>query len=292
MRSWFVIVALAVAVLSDAALIAPARAGPAWWRVSDGHAEVWILGAPQVTPKAVFWDTSSVERRLAGAGRLIIAPQPKGGLAAMASVLGSAASSTPMEASLPAPLRKRFDKVAASIGKDAKAYDHWKPAFAGVMLAGDVYKSADLKQGEVEALVRKLARKAGVVEAPAGSFDVSVMANGAAALSPAGQQICLSGTLHGLELGPAKLKADAADWARGAPHISAPDPAGLACLAAMPAMQRQAERGVADETAALSAALKEPGRTLAVLDLQRLTMSGGVFDRLRAKGLTVSGPLP
>jgi hypothetical protein len=282
----------ALASLCLAAMASPAGAAPVWWRISDGHAEVWVLGAPQVTPKAVFWDTSVVERRLTGASRLIVAAQPKGGIAAMAGLLGSGASPTPMEASLAPPLRKRFDAVATSIGKNPKAYDRWKPAIAGVMLAGDVYKSADLKQGEVEALVRKMAKKAGVAEAPAGSFDVGVMASAAAGLAPAGQQTCLAGTLHGLEIGTARMKADAADWAHGAPHITPPDPAGLACLAVMPGLKAQAERGITQEVAALSGALKAPGRSVAVLDLQRLMMSGGVFEKLRAEGLTVSGPLP
>jgi uncharacterized protein YbaP (TraB family) len=270
----------------------PAIAAPAWWRLSDGHAEVWILGAPRITPKAAFWDTSTVERRLWGASQLIVASQPKGGIAAMASIMGSGASPTPMEAGLSPALRRRFDAVAASIGQDPKHYDHWKPGIAGQMLAGDVYKSAGLKAGEVEALVRKLARKAGVRETPASVFDVGVMARSVAGLSKAGHEACLSDTLHGLEIGTAKMKANAADWARGAYNASPVDAGAQACLSAMPAMQAQAEQQLTGQAAALASALKSGGRSVAVLDLQSLTMADGVFDRLRAKGLTVSGPVP
>ncbi len=283
-----------------AAIASPASAAPAWWRVSDGHGEVWVLGAPQITPKAAFWDTSVVERRLAGANRLIVAAQPKGGIAAMAGLLGSGASPTPMEASLPPPLRKRFDAVATGIGKNPKAYDRWKPAIAGVMLAGDVYKSADLKQGEVEALVRKMAKKAGVAEAPAGSFDVGVMASAAGALPPAGQPPALAHPGTDWRSASARLKADAAEWARGDPRPEPPGPDNLACVAAMPGMKTLTDRNMAAASAAIAAALKAPGRTLAVFDIQQLTMPGGLIERLRPDGAgtgavgpgQVSGPLP
>jgi uncharacterized protein YbaP (TraB family) len=289
-KPWPRSAAVVLAALFGLAL--PARAAPAWWKVTDGHAEVWVLGAPPVTPKTQFWDIAAVERRLAGASRLIVAVQPRNGIAAMASVLGSGASPTPMEASLPPALRARFDAVARGIGQDPRRYDHWKPGIAGAMLAGDVYKSADLKQGEVEAVVRKLARKAGVRETAASTPDAALMAKAITALSPAGQQTCLSSTLRGLEVGTARMKADADAWARGAWRAPPPDAAQLACLAAMPGLQAQTERGIADQASALADALKQPGHAVAVLNQQQLTMPNGVFDRLKARGLTVAGPLP
>jgi len=269
-----------------------AGAEPAWWRVGDGRHEVWVLGAPQVTPKALFWDTSGVERRLTGASRLIVAAQPRGGLAAVVGLIGASASPRPMEAALPGPLRRRFDAVSAGIGRDPKRYDGWKPAVAGVMLSGDVYRAADLKQGEVESIVRKLAKKAGVPEAPAGVYDAGRLAAAAAALSPAGQLICLSATLRRLEVGAARMKADAAAWAAGTPKAAPPDAADEACIAAAPGMARLRAQGLAGEAQAIAAALKAPGRSIAVLDLQGLTAPAGVFDRLRASGLSVQGPQP
>jgi uncharacterized protein YbaP (TraB family) len=282
--------ALALAALAGAA--APACAAPAWWRISDGRAEVWVLGAPRITPRALAWDTSGVERRLAGASQLIVDVQPRGGLKAIAVLISGAGSPRPMEDGLPPALRRRFEAVSGAIGQDPRRYASWKPAVAGVMLAGDVYKAEDLKAGEVEKTVRSLARKAGVREAPAGAYDVADMAGAAEALPPPGQQLCLSATLKGLEAGPARLADGAADWARGDPRPAAPDPADLACLAAMPGVKALNERNLEAEASALAAALKAPGRSVAVLDLQQLAMPHGVLDRLRAQGLAVSGPLP
>ena len=178
------------------------------------------------------------------------------------------------------------------MGQDSGRYAGWKPAVAGVFLAGDFNRVNNLKNGEVDSVVRKLARKAGVREVPAGSYDAGDMASAAQTLSSAGQQVCLSATLQGVEIGVGRLRADSAAWAKGDPRPAAAEPSDLACLAAMPGMKALSERNLALEAGAVAAALKAPGRSLAVFDLPQLTMAGGVLDRLRARGLVVSGPLP
>ncbi|MDR3512904.1 MAG: TraB/GumN family protein [Caulobacteraceae bacterium] len=273
------------------ALASPARAA-AWWRVSDGRSDVWVLGAPQVAPKDFAWDTSGVQRRLAGASQLIIGAQPRDQLKAFAVLVSNAGSRTPMEVGLSPALRRRFDAVSASAGKDPNHYANWKPAVAGVMLAGDFYKASDLKPGEIEAAVRRLARKNGVREVAAAYYDAAEMAGAAEALSPTGQQICLGATLHGLEAGAPRLRSNAADWARGEPRPTAPDASDLACLAAVPQLKALNERNLTADAAAVAEALRAPGRTVAVFDLQQLTMPDGILERLRARGLTVSGPTP
>jgi uncharacterized protein YbaP (TraB family) len=271
---------------------APASAGPPWWRVSDGRAEVWIIGAPRVTPKAAFWDTASVERRLAGASQLIINVQPTNNIKALALLISAAHSSSPMLTELPPALRHRFEAASATVGQDPGHYGGWKPAVAGVFLVGDFYKANDLKNGEVDSVVRKLARKAGVPEVPAGAYDAGDMAAAAQTLSSAGGQVCLGATLQGMEIGVGRLRADSAAWAKGDPRPAAAEPSDLACLAAMPGMKALSERNLALEAGAVAAALRAPGRSLAVFDLPQLTMTGGVLDRLRARGLVVAGPLP
>ena len=291
MRGWLTLAAAAAAVLLTATA-AQTQAAPAWWRVSDGQAEIWVLGTPQVAPRDLAWDTSKLDQRLAGASQLIIAAQPRDNFKAMTMLIGAAASSTPMVAGLPPPLRRRFEAVSASLGKDPSHYANWKPAVAGVMLASDFYKAADLKPGGVESAVRKLARKDGLREVAATYYDAAEMAGAAEALSPAGQQICLGATLQGLEAGAARLRANAADWARGQPQPIPLTAADRACLAAMPQLKALNDRNIAAEATALAAALKQPGRTVAVFDLQRLTLPDGLIGRLRARGLTVAGPLP
>jgi uncharacterized protein YbaP (TraB family) len=288
------VAAAVVAALTLSA--AAANAAPPWWRISDGSSEVWILGAPQVTPKGLAWDTQSLQRRLNGAAELIISPQPRGGLKAMATLLGKASalrSQSPMEAGLPPALRKRFVAAREAIGKDARAYADWKPAVAGTLLSGDVFKVSSLDGGDIEAAVRKLARRRGVRETPAGTYDASPTLNAAASLSQAGQEACLSAALRGVERGAASFRAEAESWTRGEVKLSGGiDPYDQACLAFMPVMKALSDSNLAADSQTVAAALRAPGRSLAIFDLQSLTMPGGVLDRLRARGLSVSGPLP
>ena len=286
--------AAAVLVLSALALLAPpASAAPAWWRVSNGHSEVWVLGVPAIAPKDLAWDTASVEKRLAGAHQLIVGVQPRNGLQAMGALMTSALSSSPMEDGLSPQLRRRFDAASAAVGKDPKHYQHWKPGVAGVMLAGDYYKAENLKAGGVESTVRKMARADGVTETPAATYNASDMASGVENLSSQGQQVCLDATLMNVEDGGAgRLRANAAAWVKGEPRQPPPTQADLACVAAMPGVKALNERNLGAEAGAVANALNQPGRSLAVFDLQRMTMQGGILERLRACGLSVAGPLP
>lgn len=286
------VLALAASFLFAAAASAPALAAPAWWRVSDGRSEVWVLGAPTLAPAGMAWDTAAVERRLSGASALIIAAQPRGQVLAFAGLIKSAFSPTPMESGLDPALRRRFEAISAAVGQSPGHYAAWKPAMAGVMLEGDYYKAVGVKSGEIEATVRRIARDDGVRETPAAYYDASALAGAAEALSPAGQQLCLGAALHNLEANGPRIRQIAADWSRGRPAAPPPDGSDLACIAAMPQLKALNDRNLTAESAAIAQALGKPGRTVAVFDLQRLTMPNGVLDRLRARGLSVSGPTP
>lgn len=284
--------AIAAGFLFAAASAAPAAAAPAWWRISDGRSEVWVLGAPTLAPKNMAWDESSLQRRLAGASRLIIAAQPRGQVLASVGLVKSAFSPVPMEAGLNPALRHRFEVASAAIGQSPSHYAAWKPAAAGVMLEGDYYKAADIASGEIEAEVRRVARDDGLREVPATYYDYAIVASAASTLSAAGQEVCLGAALHNLETNGPRIKQIAADWSRGHPDAPAPDASDLACIAAMPQMKAMNDRNLAAESGAIAQALGQPGRTVAVFDLQRLTMPNGVLDHLRARGLQVSGPMP
>jgi uncharacterized protein YbaP (TraB family) len=290
--SWSWLIAIIGALLLIPAV---ALAAPPWWRVSDGKVEVWIIGVPAVSPQGLTWDTRPLEEKLKGAARLIVSPQPHGGLKAFGALLGAAGnlrSTGPMEASLPPPLRHRFDAVRVSLGKDAGHYSGWKPVIAGTMMQGDFLKANNLKTGVIDGEVRKIARRAGVAERPAGSYDGGPMIAAAASLTPSGQDTCLSSILHGMEPGAGRLQALAVDWSRGDPQVIPPDPVDLACLEALPLVKSMTDRAHAEEAEAVVSALRAPGRSLAVFDLMALSSPGGVLERLRARGLSVTGPSP
>lgn len=274
---------------------ASASAGPAWWRVSDGKSEIWIIGAPRVTPRNFSWDTSSLDRRLAQASTLIVGPQPKGRVAEAGLLLvnfGNLRSSTPMEDSLSPGVRRQFVAARQAIGQDAGHYAGWKPAVAGYWLSQDFLKANDLQSGQVEDKVRKTARSRGLAEAPSGVVDAGEMINEFKTLGPKGQEACLAASVHDLAIGADRLKAMAAGWAKGDVAVPPIDAIDRACLAAAPVFGATFDRAAAQDSAAVAQALSHGGsRAVAEFDLPTLVMPGGVLDHLKAKGLQVSGPL-
>jgi uncharacterized protein YbaP (TraB family) len=282
-------------LLALAASAAPACASPAWWHVTSGHAEVWIIGAPHEAPKGFAWDTRAVEQRLQGASALIIEPQAKGSLQMFGDMFGAYRalhSDTPLEQSLPPPLRQRFQAARTAIGQGPGKYAGWKPTAAGVLLTNDFLRAQSLETGAAAQTIRNLARRAGVREVAAGSYEGIPVITAAEQLNMTGQELCLSASLHAIEQGAAKVRQAAQDWARGIVRPNPTDPADQACLNAMPQLKSLNDRLVGEEAEAVADALKHGGKTVAVFDLGATTMPGGVLDRLRARGLTVSAPAP
>jgi len=276
--------------------IAPlASAAPAWWRVSDGRSEIWIIGAPRVTPRDFTWDTSGLERRLAGATTLIVGPQPKGRVAEAGLLLANLVelrSSGPMEDGLSPSVRRQFVAARQAIGQDARHYAGWKPAVAGYWLSHDFFKAYDLQSGQVEGKVRKLAHDKGLTEIASGVVDSSEMISQFKSLGPKGQEACLAASVHDIAIGPDRLRALAEGWARGDVTTPPIDAVDRACLAAAPAFGAAFERAAIQDSAAIVQALSRgQPRAVAEFDLPTLTMQGGVLDRLRARGLQVSGPM-
>jgi uncharacterized protein YbaP (TraB family) len=275
-------------------LVSAASGAPAWWRVSNGKTEVWIIGAPRVTPSNFNWDTSGLERRFAGASTLIVGPQARGQAAAAGFALIGVLdlrSLTPMEDSLSPALRQQFVAARQAIGQDAGRYSGWKPAIAGTKLQEDFLKANNLKSGQVEQRVRSLAKSRGLDEAPSGAYDQGELVNEVKTLSQKAQEACLAASLHDISIGADKLRAFADGWAKGevaAPPIDAID---RACLNAAPAFGAAFDRAAAEDSAAVAQAIARGSpKAVAEFDLPTLIMPGGVLDRLRAKGLQVSGP--
>jgi uncharacterized protein YbaP (TraB family) len=282
-----------VAALLAVAL--PAKAAPSWWHITSGRSEVWLIGAPNLTSKSFAWDSRVVEQRLKGANVLIIEPQARGNLIGLAGDLFGAAhgmrSDTPLENSLPPPLRQHFQAVRADIGQGPGKYAGWKPSAAGVILTNDYLKAQNLVTGATIKAVRRMAHGAGVHEQASGSYEGAPIIAAAEQLNNAGQQTCLAASLHDIDQAPARLRM-AQDWARGVVHPNPTDPADLACFSAMPQLKNLNDRLIGSEAQAVVDALKRPGRSVAVFDLGATVMPGGVLDRIRAHGVTVSAPVP
>jgi uncharacterized protein YbaP (TraB family) len=282
------------AVLADELLVRARVPGPAWWKVSNGESTVWILGAPTGLPKGVTWNEKALKARLAESNLLILPPDLRPGpFRALTFFLRHGKefrSQRPVEQTLPEPLARRFAALREKLGKPASRYAKWRPALAGLILAGDALQPARIRQGEPQARIESMARAAGV-RTRVVSHHGGEMLDGLLGISDEAHQRCLQDMLDEAEAGPQLIEAASQGWTVGDLREALNVQRGFDhCLASLPGISALLERGQADTAAAIREALARPGHAVALVDLRSLLARGGVVERLRAQGFTVQTP--
>jgi hypothetical protein len=268
--------------------------GPAWWRVSNGEATVFILGAPEALPKDLRWDTALTRQRLRGARELIAPPVVTAGLGDIFPLLSARKhfrSRGPMEASLPVDLRARFLTQRVNLNHDPHAYSGWTPLVAGLLMVSDFRKQSGLRDREPATTIIRLAGAEGVRVVPAGKYRAVPLVRAAEADLAITGPACLADALDEVEAGSARVKTAAAGWAHGDVGAALSGQRGYEkCLASLPEGADLASRAMADTTTAIAAALAIPGHAVAVVNLRTLLAQGGVLQRLQARGFKIAKP--
>jgi hypothetical protein len=109
--------------------------------------------------------------------------------------------------------------------------------------------------------------------------------------SPAAGRACFEEVLQQAEAGPGVTLAATRAWAQGDVRGAlANERTYERCISVVPGAQAFDTRTKADQVAAIEKALKTPGHAIAVVPLRPLLSQGGVLDRLRADGFTVTTP--
>ncbi|MCR5877409.1 TraB/GumN family protein [Phenylobacterium sp. J367] len=270
--------------------------GPAWWRVVDGDTTVYVLGvAEDDVPKDIAWDRRALERRMKGANVLIAGNRValQGGLRDIPALLrarNSLKSKTPLEATLPEPLRVRFVAAREKAGKPASRYAGWQPLIAGEMLVADVRgaKQAVSVTGTAEKLAK--AGKVKVVT-PATYQALPFVREALGGLTPAVHRQCLEGALADAEAPPARRRGALQGWARGDTAAAVSEPRSFdKCVLLLGGGPALWTRAVGDQAKAIEAALGAPGHAVAVVSLRPWLAEGGVAAQLKARGVRVLGP--
>lgn len=274
--------------------------GPAWWKVSDGDTTVYVMGVPAFVPNKQDFDDSVLRRRLDGATVLIIGQEPEVRiLSLLALIPGKGKQFTmakPMRDTLPPDLRARLEAQLKARGKPLSEHDDLKPALAGFVVAnsrGDGGVSISL--GNFSDRIRDLAKSKEVAVHPRvkklGDYDLIGMVKSLAEAPQPLQELCLDAGLKQAENGLASIRETADQWAEGqVREVVSADRGFQRCLASTPWIARQFKDGQDDAVDAITSALKKPGKAVAVIELRSLLTQGGVLDRLRAKGFTVTAP--
>ena len=273
--------------------------GPAWWKVSDGDTTVYVMGVPAFTPRKQDFDDSVLRRRLDGANVLIIGQEPEVRILSLLALIPGRGKqfmmATPMRETLPPELRARLEKQLKARGKPLSEYDDMKPALAGFVIANSRDGSVSINVGDLTDRIRDLAKSKDLKVQPRvkklDDYDLIGMVKSLAEAPQPLQELCLDAGLRQAENGLASVRETAEQWAEGqVREVVAADRGFQRCLASTPWIARQFKDGQDDAVSAITSALKKPGKAVAVIELRSLLTEGGVLDRLRAKGFTVTAP--
>jgi len=283
----------------ETVIVSAKPSGPALWHVVRGNSEVWILGLVLPVPSDLKWNTAEVGGLLKGAHALLLPPRGQVGLFEGAWFLLTGLSTieqpdgTTLEASLPEPLRNRFVSARNRIHKDADHYEKFLPAVAALMLESDFWKANDLSMSKAQKTVEFLAASAAVPAHPIATYPAMDVIHDVPKMSPAANRACLEYALSDIDTQSAHAAAAAQAWAVG-------DLAGVeanyseikldACLQQNQAYALLREKAIGDTANAVIGALNRPGKTFVVIPMGTLLRKGGVLERLKAAGLTITGP--
>ena len=273
--------------------------GPAWWKVSDGDTTVYVLGVPSMVPTDTKAEESVLRRRLDGANVLIMGQEADISVVRLiALAMGGRklfVSDQPMRLTLPPDLRQRLEARLKAMKQKPDSMDDTKPAFAGFLVANSQDGNVSISVGGVTDRIRDIARSRDLAKRPRiQNLSGYSLADAIKALATAPQPLqllCLDAGLRQAESGEGGIKVTARRWAEGQVRdVVAADRGFQRCLDSTPSIARELRDGRDDAVKAIEAALKKPGKAVAVIELRSLLAQDGVLDQLRAKGLKVSTP--
>jgi len=269
--------------------------GPAMWRVQKDGAEVIVIGVLPVFPKSQVWPTRRIENALKGARELIT---PASSSASVGDLFGLMSSKNlpqheDLKTVLPPALYARYQAAAARAGVSVKPFAHDKPVWAGARLRKDILNKIGLSDQEPQATIVRLARRANVPVRASAHYKFSPLLKDVNAMSLPASEACLSDALDDIDFDFDRAPKAAAAWATGdlkTVHANYEGSAMLKCLAGSEQAAALLDHSVDDAAAAVTEALRTPGRTVAVFPLATLLRKNGVLDRLNVAGAHISSP--
>jgi len=275
-------------------VVVRARApGPAMWKLTRGDATLWVMGTLHVAPKDVAWDATRFQRVLTGA-HLLILPRVVHDDTVSEQDMELAGSQQLSDVVAPGTYaryravlaRENFDGLPTGLA--------YQPAWAGAWLVSRVYDAHGFTTHIVPPEVAVLAGRSGVPVKYVDRHTSRLQARQYDHLDKAAGEACLNDYLDGIDHDIAAVDAMGKAWAEGdVPAILAKhrDPPWVTCFLSQPKYAEIYETyAVDDMVKAVDKALQTPGKSVAVMPLSDLLRQGGILDRLRAGGVTITAP--
>ncbi len=216
----------------DELLVTGEQPGPGLWKVSNGDHVMWILGIHRPLPRAMSWNSSKVEERIAHSQQVLLP-----GLVRVESDIGKLRGLT----LLPSMLRAAKNPDGATLDQilPAQAYAKWqvlkskylgrssgieayRPTFAAARLQAEAIRKNGLGNSlDIEAVIRRAARKhkVAVEDAPSVKRLIHVESPRAALKRARRMEIsdaeCFDQTMERLESDIDAMRIAANAWATG-----------------------------------------------------------------------------
>lgn len=277
-----------------------AAPGPAVWHLTRGNSEVWILGTVGGMPDGLKWNKDYLAQLLDGARAILMPPRPSIGVfeGAWFVIVNGGKFSLPrgqsLEPSLSDGLRARFVATREKLDRDEGRYRTDTPLRAALRLQQDLQDKLDLTRDEPRETIDRLARARHVQSAPIARYEVLDAAEDVLKLDPDQQRVCLAQSIEDVDRQFTHAVPAAQAWAIGDIRNVKANYAELRLVDCITSQVHSvadiSERDVADYTSAINAALDQPGKTIAVIDISPLLRQGGVLERLEALHVAIEGP--
>jgi hypothetical protein len=274
--------------------------GPAVWHLTRGTSEVWVLGMIGALPKGLEWNRQYLSELFDGAHAILMPPRADVGLADVAWFLirHGGELSLPrgqvLEDGLPGDLRARFIAARDAVGGDDSEYRTDIPVRAAIRLQQDMMKKANLSGDEPRDTIRDLADHKNIPAKPITRFEAMDAIREVLKLTPEQQRVCLSQSVEDVTWALGHADQAGRAWVVGDIRTVKANYGesrfGSCILGAVKAMGDIDARNIADTVAAIDAALNQPGKTIAVVNMGPLLRKGGVLEQLEARHVAIEGP--
>jgi uncharacterized protein YbaP (TraB family) len=275
-------------------------AGPAYWHVQKGAAEVWILGIVEVLPKDFGWNQNHLSKLLDGTRLVLLPPRATASLFEGAWFLLTKRSllylpdGQTLDGVMGPALAARFANARAIVHRDADHYDGDAPPIAALELEGDFLTAKAMTYEEPAGTIESLARHHNVEVRRVAKYDAMPSVEAILKSPPETSRACVEAAVNDVEFQNVHAEAAANAWAIG-------DVAGIKahysesrvfeCLLAIAPEATELEKRATSDTAnAIETALGEGGRTIAIVGIGQLLRKNGVLEKLHADGIAVEGP--
>ena len=284
---------------NETVIVTAQAPGPAFWHLTKGDSEIWILGTLGPMPEKLAWNTKLLTDIIDGARAVLLPAKASAGFFDVAwflltnRELLSMPDGQKLEDSLSPSLKARFVAARESIERKAGHYEDDAPIVAALKLQNEFNDAKKLSWDEPGRTVQKIARAKHVKVREIANYDATPLAKELLKLGPEARRACLENAVGDVETRTAHAVPAAEAWAVGdlagiKAHYSSTQL--VACAKKTGSYTKLDQRGVADTLKAIHEALATPGKTVMLVDVGELLRNTGVAEKLRAEGIVIEGP--